>query len=112
MSFLYPNTITIQREIQNPVAGVAGYGGLQPANITTIGSGLAASVQLQKTIGKNPVELPGDSIRMGNWLVYVRTTIQIYDRDIIVSNNGQRFIVNAAYQSPLQWELYCEILEA
>ncbi len=111
-SFFFGETVSIYRQTQPSTAGAVGYEGIQAGQIETVAANIPASVQLQKTIGKNPVDLPGDPMRLGNWLILCQTTVRILDRDIVETTAGRRFVVNSAWNSPMGWQLYCEVLEA
>ena len=116
MSFLYPRTIAITRPNTNSGIGAIGYGGLTPAAETAVVSGLPASIQENKNLGKPEADVPGDALRATQWNIFIPATAAalglIEERDIVTDDLGQRYQISTAYWNSLGYRLGADQLEA
>lgn len=111
MSFLYPRTISVYRDLE-PTQG-----GLQTYNTTNQGtlvaSAIPASIQLKKETGTQPANLPADISRRTYWNIMFRAPPgTVIDNDIVVDDLGVRYQVTAAYWNSLGFNCLCERMEA
>lgn len=115
MSFLYPRTITIQRDRAKGGEGRVGYGGRTPADLELVRDAVPASVQSRNGGNRNPVALPTDG-KMAQWYIHVpRGALddgEVRDGDLITDDLGRRFAVTSDYCHPLGARFTCERLEA
>lgn len=118
MSFLYPRFVSIHRPNNTaPLAGDAGYLGVSRAAETIIVEGLAASIQPLADLSAPLAHVPADTIGRTSWRIYVRRAPgqqlpEIYARDIVVDDHGERYQVTAAYHEMLGYQLRVERLIA
>lgn len=115
MSFLYPRTVAITRPVTTSGVGAVPYGGVNAADETSVATGLAASIQLQKALGGDEAGLPADTSK-ARWRVLIPKSAAalglIAARDIVTDDLGQRYQVVAPYFNSLGHNLLCERLEA
>lgn len=115
MSFLYPRLVAISRQAPVTGGGVKPYSGMEPAEETSIASGLPASIQLAKERGKTEAALPSDASKT-LWKVFIPLAYAplglIQDRDIATDDLGLRYQVQGAYWNSLGANLLVQRLEA
>lgn len=110
MSFLYPQTVRIERPVAPAQIGLQAYSA--PAQRTVIGT-FPASIQLKKEVGALAAQLPADVSRRTYWQVFIQAPNgTMRDRDILTDDQGIRYQVTGAYWTPLGYSALCERLEA
>jgi hypothetical protein len=112
---------TVTQETQTPSIGDTGYSGeTQPVGPATgqeqiLYTNVPAVISV-KTPGRAKGPLPADVVYKAAWTVGVPVSaipeFGIRDRDIIIDDDGYRYIVGAAGWTALQWNLECIRLEA
>jgi len=111
MSFLFPRTISIYRNLPNTSPGVQGYN--YPNENTVVSSDISASIQLWKESGSNPAGLPGDVSKRVYWRIMFKGGAGLcLDGDVIHDDLGQRYQVTAAYWNFFGYQCLCERLES
>ncbi len=114
MSFLYPFTVSISRVsyASTPTEGLA-------QSETSVLTNAPANIELKRDKGFSaPAGFPAptnSSAPMPDWIVSVQMTAAvaalgmnaIQDGDEVVDQNGRRFKVDAAFYTPLAWQLAC-----
>lgn len=114
MSFLFPRTIKITRAAHQDGQGAVGYGGMNPAQTTTVAEAVPASVQAKNGGRVNPTALPGDTMP-AQWRILVPSGLlaegDVKDRDFIEDDLGRRFQVTADYFHPMGASFTCDRLE-
>ncbi len=112
MSFMYPRTISITRPISTTGIGALGYQGLDPADETTILTGIAANIQRLENTRALIADLPGDVARGSIWAVFCNLPSgTILDRDIITDDLNVRYQVMASYWNSMGYKAICERLQ-
>lgn len=131
MSFLYPRTIQVRRlqtaAVQKGIqeVGGVGYSGAEqveaeydPLNGEQIlYKNVCCDIQAQQTGRTKDGLLPSDATTKPSWLILVPTSSGIpkggiRDRDILVDDEGYRYITAQAWWTPLSYNLSCVRLEA
>lgn len=115
---IYIRSVTLSRI--NSVAGTtdvignAGYSGAELGvgieGETILFTGLPASIQLGAAGRTNKgTELPGDAIARPVWNIFIPATAiaqySVRDRDIIIDDEGYRYMVGANYWTQLGYQL-------
>lgn len=123
-NFIYPRTVSVARP-----SGTQNANGLQavqefrPANMTSVASGLPASVQMQRNEQTPLVGAPGNAISRGGWRIFIPLgaawaagvgvdTAGIQNRDVVTDDLGRSFQVTHAYNNSLGWQIQCERLQS
>jgi hypothetical protein len=114
---------TITQATQTPSVGDTGYSGEE--STTTPGPGVEGEqiiytqipcVISVKAAGRSKGPLQADVVYRTSWTIAVPVNaipeFGIRDRDIILDDDGYRYIVGAAGWTALQWNLECIRLEA
>lgn len=117
MSFLYPRTIAVHRQIPAAIAGDGGYAGLQSTSETVIAAAVPASIQTASrgSAGRGIANVPSDAGKT-MWRIMIPRgvlaagTIQV--RDVIVDDLGARYQVGAPWNDSLGWAVLAELLSA
>jgi len=113
MSFIYNRTVSINRPYISTGAGVVGYSGELPTTETVILTGLPAALQQRVSVRSNQSTVPGD-VQTSGWFVFLPASVaalgQIMQRDIVIDDLGQRYVIVAAYWNSLGYKLTCMIL--
>lgn len=117
MSFLYPRTISIGRQLLSTTVGVQPYGGMDPTQEQVIYRGLPASIQQTSTGARPDANLPADARSRSIWRVLMPlsagvTAGSVLRGDIVTDDAGQRYQVWAPYVNSLGANLLVERLEA
>lgn len=117
MSFLYPRTISIRRANAHAAIGAVGYGGVTEADETVVVSGLPASIQAKSGSARTRSgDLPAAAPGPVQWNIFLPKSAAangtILDRDIVVDDLGERYMVDAAYWNSLGYQLKTIRLEA
>jgi hypothetical protein len=117
MSFLYPNVVTITRQIIPTGGGVQPYGGIQAAKEQVIFCGIPANIQQKSTGGRPDPHLPADAANKSFWRCLIPlsagiTNGMVLRGDIATDENGQRYFVSAPYINSLGPNFLVERLEA
>lgn len=114
MSFLYPFTVTINRVGYSSTAA----DGLTQSE-TAVLTNAPANIELKRDKGFSaPAGFPAptnSSAPMPEWIVSIKMSAQvaalgtnaIQDGDQVVDQNGRKFKVDAAFYTPLAWQLAC-----
>jgi hypothetical protein len=111
-NFLYPRTISISRPNPNTGIGAQPYGALQETNETTIATGIAAKIQIDRQGTKPVTALPGDAAGQSIWnIMFEAANGLVQDRDIITDDLSHRYQVISAYWGPMVTTCRCQILE-
>jgi hypothetical protein len=126
MSFLYPHSIDVRRSNDtrsgSPNIGLLGYSGVTQGIASgasgekLIASGLSCSIQ---ATGMGRVKgqglLPADAPGPGQWHVYVPLGAvsrgAIKDRDVLIDDEGYRYLVSQAQWDSLGYKIVCIRLE-
>ena len=112
MTFLYPRLVTLSRPVADPGVGARPYGGLSPANETTLAAGVPAHVQADRQGTAPETRLPGDAAGDSIWKVIVKVALGLVRTDDIVTDDlGNRYQVISAAWGPLVTTLRCQILQ-
>lgn len=112
MSFIYPRTISIVRQVLSTAVGALPYRGETPSNETTVASGIPASIQRKKVGQKAMAGLPGDG-NQSIWQILFNLPIGTVNvRDVIVDELGVRYQVQAPYWNSMGYNCTCERLES
>lgn len=117
MSFMYPRTISVYRPAPLVGLGPVAYGGVSHTPGTLIKAGMAANIQFKRAGGTPDTGLPSDPAGgAGSWRIFLDRRIAtlglILDRDIIIDDLGQRYVVVAAYWNSMGYAIIANILEA
>lgn len=111
MSFLYPRTVSVKRQV--PASGVGalgGYGGETLATESVIMTGLSASIQSSSNAARSEL-LPG-SARGSSWTIFLHAKLgSITERDTVVDDLGKRYQVTSAYYNSLGYKLTADLLD-
>lgn len=116
----FPRTVSVFR-IKTVAAGVTdaignvGYSGAEqgvgPEGETLLYSGLRASVQVGAA-GRTTksVDLPGDAVTKPIWIIFIPYTsggdiYDVRDRDIVVDDEGYRYVVSTNFWTGLGYQL-------
>ncbi|MGA7781090.1 MAG: hypothetical protein WCA85_25750 [Paraburkholderia sp.] len=116
MSFIYPRTISVTRPNTDLAAGYApNYSGVEPTDETPIATGLQASIQLKKGLGRPDPNVPADAAQKSLWTVLIPAGSAqlglIQTNDIITDDLGVRYQVTGPYWNSLGYALLVERLE-
>lgn len=115
MSFMYPRTVSISRSGPQAGEGKLGYGGETQADETPVAQDLPCNIELRTEGQRNATGLPGDGTRPTYDARIPRRALangQVLDRDILIDDLGQRYLVVANYWNSLGYALRIERLEA
>lgn len=120
LSRIYPRTITIKRSrtaaAQTPDVGLMSYQGREqtttpgaPEGEDTIITGVACSIQARRSGRTRGMMVEGDVADKPEWVIMIppRAVPQytIRDRDIVIDDEGYRYMVAANYWNSLGWKL-------
>lgn len=117
MSFMYPRTIAISRQVAPASGGVQPYGGMAPTVEKVIYSGIQASIQQKSTSSRSDANLPADATSRTMWRVFVPLSAgiapgSVLRGDIVTDEFGQRHQVVAPYINSLGPNFLVERLES
>jgi len=116
MSFLYPRTVTLARQAGAQAAGAVEYQGSSPTIETVILAGIPASIQAASTgrvtgTSLTPSAAPGPI----HWRIFIPLNAlakgMVLDRDILIDDEGSRYIVESNYWNSLGYRLSAIRLE-
>lgn len=117
MAGVYARTVTIKR----PATGIAGnggnvgYSGIQASHAgdTVIATGVPASIQAPSMgATRRGPQLPADAPGPLVWNIYLPIVDAlplgtIKDRDFVIDDLGNKYLIGAAYWTPISWKLAC-----
>lgn len=114
-SFLYPRTIRISRQNTPSAVGAVGYSGDDPANETTILSGIAAGVQSDRLGNATPSDLPSAS-KLSYYKILIPSSGAalgtINKNDIVTDDVGQRYQVVDNYHTTFGYQMRVMVLSS
>jgi hypothetical protein len=118
MSFLYPRTVSITRPGAQPIDQVgfqASAPSGDPAEETSIATGLRANIELRGKQGANPVGLPGD-VSQDEWDIRIPKSAAarglIEPGYFVTDDLGERYKVSANYWNSLGYALRATKMKA
>lgn len=115
MSFLYPRRVQFLRPGAQAGEGKLGYGGETEADEAVVAEDIPCNIELRREGQKNTAGLPGDGTRPTYDARIPRRALAngtVLDRDVMVDDLGQRYLVVANYWNSLGYALRVERLEA
>src|SRR5215472_1292430 len=111
---------TVTQETQTPAVGDTGYSGETQDTGTVTGQEQVLYTNIPavistKSAGRSKGPLPADIVYLTSWTIGIPVDaipeFGIRDKDIIVDDDGYRYLVGAAGWTSLQWNLECVRLE-
>src|ERR1700730_6000726 len=115
---IYYRAVSFYREGTQLAAGNVGYLGHKRTTESLVFAGIPASVQCP-SIGARRIgdgALPDDAAGPIRWNIFLPANAvangSIISRDIAVDDEGNRYLVAAAYRTPLGWKVQTTRLEA
>jgi hypothetical protein len=115
MSFLYPRTMTLARAAAQAGEGQIGYGGKTQAAEMVIAQDIPCTFDLRREGQKDTTGLPGDGTRPTYDCRIPRRSLalgMVQDRDIVIDDQGLRYLVVGPFWASLGYALRVELLAA
>lgn len=117
-NILYPHTVSLRRNNEQPVAGQSPYDGLQASAETVIQSAMVANLQIDRTGRPPDSKLPADPIGAptmkiffpGTWLGGPGYGV-IKINDVLVDGLGNRYQVIVVEWQPIGTQVRAQIME-
>lgn len=112
VNFLYPRTISINRQNQDATEGSQPYSGITPANQTVIATGIAAHIESDRQGTLPTTKLASDAAGESIWKIIFKAALGlVQDRDFIIDDLGITYQVISADWGPLTTTCRCQIME-